>query len=124
MEVVEGFLDTHIDMFVTYTSVEAVEDFLDIHIHHFKIIKSLEVVEAFFRTYTDMDTHIYMFVTYTSVEDFLDIHIHHLKSSNLWRLWRPFLEHIQTWTGYRNLFCYLHICGGCGGLFRYTHTPL
>ena len=36
MEVVEGFLDTHIDVFVTYTSVEAVEDFLDIHIHHFK----------------------------------------------------------------------------------------
>ena len=35
MEVVEGFLDTHIDMFVTYTSMEAVEDFLDIHIHLF-----------------------------------------------------------------------------------------
>ena len=33
MEVVEDFLDTHIDMFITYT-VEAVEDFLDIHIHH------------------------------------------------------------------------------------------
>merc|ERR1711954_262340 len=96
-----------------------------------KISKSVEVVEGF------LDTRIDMFVTYKSVEaveDFLDIHIHHLKSSNLWRLWRPFLEHIQTWTGYRNL-CYtsveavegfldIHIhhfrnhqiCGGCGGL--------
>ena len=35
MEVVEGFLDTHIHMFVTYTSVEAVENFLDIHIDLF-----------------------------------------------------------------------------------------
>ena len=55
MEVVEGFLDTHIAMLVTYISVEAMEDFLDIHIHNFK-------------------------------------------------------NH--------------QICGGCGGLFRYTHTPL
>ena len=56
MEVVEGFLDTHIAMFVTYTSVEAVEDFLDIHIHHFR---NHQICEG---------------------EDFLDIHIHHFKN--------------------------------------------
>ena len=74
MEVVEGFLDTHIAMFVTYTSVEDVEDFLDIHIHTFKNLQICGGCGGLFR------------------------HTH---------------THV----------CYLHICGGCGELFRYTHTP-
>merc|ERR1711954_633353 len=132
VEVVEGFLDTHIDMFVTYKSVEAVEDFLDIHIHHLKSANLWRLWRPFLEhiqtwtgnrhlwrlwrafekyTYTTLkigksvevvegflDTHIAIIVTYTSVEDFLDIHIHHFRNHQ--------------------------ICGGCGGLFRYRHTPL